>query len=170
MEMQVGSKTGREEVNNGKKQSCSKKLRSSWENKRRSGRHSAGINDGARGAARRRKRQDSARNAPGLAGSSPIDPEKCHPTSPQIRSQKAWGSLSSICNWLWPIRRVAPICTELGSANRSDSPRSTAQEHLPRMPSSGSFITKQSSMKCISSQRSVAIYWAWNNNGATRND
>lgn len=59
-----------------------------------------------------------------------IDPEKRHPTSPQICSRKAWGSSSSICNWLRPIRRVAPICTELGSAHRSGPPRNTTSECL----------------------------------------
>lgn len=30
---------------------------------------------------------------------------------------------SSICNWLWPIRWVAPFCTEPGSAHRRESLR-----------------------------------------------
>lgn len=61
-------------------------------------------------------------------GGSPHFPTDLH----QNRRGGRFEAFSSICNWLWPIRRVAPFCTELGSAHRSVSLR---LQHSLRMPS-----------------------------------
>lgn len=99
-------------------------------------------------------------------GSSTMNPEKGHPTSPQIRyaQKQAWGKVqgsSSICNWLWPIRRVAPFCTELGSAHRRESLRlqhalieNAFITYPPPIPAL--VIKTMSSSKCSISQGSHA--------------